>query len=598
MAQTPKDKKDENLDSLDDFDIDTSNFTLDELPQKDSNITDDTSLPEIDNNFNLIPEDNSNDDSFSNLSDLDLTEEPENEDKEIFLSPESISPADSDVDNNDSGDFSLDLENDDLSADNDTLNDSSLSIENLLNNESQLNNDDEFNLDEEVDLSGILDDDDFCGVALKEGPQTIISSQKQFSEDLIDSLIDEDENSDIINFSFPERNETVSQEDEDYLKLDLTEEEELLANEINANNNLDELSIHADDDNLLSDDELNKLVSKSSDKENEETETTIEDEEIIISDKNDDTLETIDNNEKDYEADFNGLDFTSLTDEETAEPTDDNFITNENSKLDLSLDDEESISLSDNELDDILDNTELTEETDELIEDNSELDLNPDDEESICLSNDELDDILDNTELTEDNIEETDELIEDNSELDLNLDDEESICLSGNELDNILDNTELIETEMLESIPEDEIDTKIEEMLNDDTSLNLEESTVDFSLNELDNILDTAELIETKSDEFLAETAEKINNSDLQPLTSSKEDDVAIYSSLKAEMQAKEIKKAEEKTELLKKDVKTVLSYLDQLLDALPEEKIKEFAESKEFDIYKKLFEELNIKIN
>ena len=66
----------------------------------------------------------------------------------------------------------------------------------------------------------------------------------------------------------------------------------------------------------------------------------------------------------------------------------------------------------------------------------------------------------------------------------------------------------------------------------------------------------------------------------------------------KAEMQAKEAKEAEEKTELLKKDVKTVLSYLDQLLDALPEEKIKEFAESKEFDIYKKLFEELNIKIN
>ena len=91
---------------------------------------------------------------------------------------------------------------------------------------------------------------------------------------------------------------------------------------------------------------------------------------------------------------------------------------------------------------------------------------------------------------------------------------------------------------------------------------------------------------------------EEINNSDLQPLTPSQEDDVAIYSSLKAEMQAKEAKETEEKTELLKKDVKTVLSYLDQLLDALPEEKIKEFAESKEFDIYKKLFEELNIKIN
>ncbi|MCH5150167.1 MAG: hypothetical protein J1G30_05810, partial [Spirochaetales bacterium] len=357
MAQTPNDKEDEILDSLDDFDIDTSNFMLDELPQKDSGIADDNSLPEIDNDFNLIPEDNDNnsdelyiddDNSFSDLSDFSLTDELENEDKEIFLSTESISPADPDTD--------------------DESNDSSLSIENLLNDDPQLSNtDDEFDFDEEVDLSGLLDDDDddFCGVALKEGPQTIITTQKQFSEDLIDSLIDKDENSNIINFSFPEKNETVSQEDEDYLKLDLTEEQELLADEINASNNLDKLSVHSDNSNLLSDDDLNKLVSKSSDKENEETETTIEDEEIIISDKTDDTPEAADNDEKDYDADFNGLDFTSLTDEKTAELPEDTIeaindteevddlddLIEENDELGLNLDDEEdAISLSDNEL--------------------------------------------------------------------------------------------------------------------------------------------------------------------------------------------------------------------------------------------------------
>jgi pilus assembly protein FimV len=45
----------------------------------------------------------------------------------------------------------------------------------------------------------------------------------------------------------------------------------------------------------------------------------------------------------------------------------------------------------------------------------------------------------------------------------------------------------------------------------------------------------------------------------------------------------------------LKSNVKTVLKYLDELLDALPEEKIKNFAESKTFEIYKNLFDELKI---
>jgi hypothetical protein len=45
----------------------------------------------------------------------------------------------------------------------------------------------------------------------------------------------------------------------------------------------------------------------------------------------------------------------------------------------------------------------------------------------------------------------------------------------------------------------------------------------------------------------------------------------------------------------LKEDVKTVLSYMDKLLESLPEEKIEEFAKSQYFEVYKKLFEELGI---
>ncbi|GHV66574.1 hypothetical protein AGMMS49928_01590 [Spirochaetia bacterium] len=45
----------------------------------------------------------------------------------------------------------------------------------------------------------------------------------------------------------------------------------------------------------------------------------------------------------------------------------------------------------------------------------------------------------------------------------------------------------------------------------------------------------------------------------------------------------------------LGKDLRTVLSYMDHLLESLPEEKIEEFAQSEYFDTYKKLFKELGL---
>ena len=45
----------------------------------------------------------------------------------------------------------------------------------------------------------------------------------------------------------------------------------------------------------------------------------------------------------------------------------------------------------------------------------------------------------------------------------------------------------------------------------------------------------------------------------------------------------------------LKQELKAVLSYMDQLLESLPDEKIEEFARSEYFDTYKKLFKELGL---
>jgi len=45
----------------------------------------------------------------------------------------------------------------------------------------------------------------------------------------------------------------------------------------------------------------------------------------------------------------------------------------------------------------------------------------------------------------------------------------------------------------------------------------------------------------------------------------------------------------------LKGEIRAVLAYMDQLLESLPESKIEEFAKSEYFDTYKKLFEELGL---
>jgi pilus assembly protein FimV len=45
----------------------------------------------------------------------------------------------------------------------------------------------------------------------------------------------------------------------------------------------------------------------------------------------------------------------------------------------------------------------------------------------------------------------------------------------------------------------------------------------------------------------------------------------------------------------LKQEIRSVLSYMDQLLEALPDDKIEEFAHSEHFEVYKRLFEELGL---
>ncbi|MBQ0040065.1 MAG: hypothetical protein KBS64_06535 [Treponema sp.] len=72
------------------------------------------------------------------------------------------------------------------------------------------------------------------------------------------------------------------------------------------------------------------------------------------------------------------------------------------------------------------------------------------------------------------------------------------------------------------------------------------------------------------------------------------EDEIAVDEPV-VEEPAVEESSSNEIPSSMKEEIKSVLSYMDQLLENLPEDKIAEFAQSEQFETYKKLFAELGL---
>lgn len=75
-------------------------------------------------------------------------------------------------------------------------------------------------------------------------------------------------------------------------------------------------------------------------------------------------------------------------------------------------------------------------------------------------------------------------------------------------------------------------------------------------------------------------------------------DEPAIEETFAAEDKAKAPETSDSSNEIpasMKEEIKSVLTYMDQLLENLPEDKIAEFAQSEQFETYKKLFAELGL---
>ncbi len=165
-------------------------------------------------------------------------------------------------------------------------------------------------------------------------------------------------------------------------------------------------------------------------------------------------------------------------------------------------------------------------------------------------------------------------------------------------------------TDLLETSDETSDAQKIEEPYSFE-ELMKEEPSIEETLTEekLDYLSSTpeenspAENIEDATEELLEDNAEledfnfeEVQEENPAPAEAQEVEDFTTENTESSEPE--KVEKAENNNGLsgdLKTEIKSVLSYMDQLLENLPEDKIAEFAQSQQFDTYKKLFKELGL---
>ena len=199
---------------------------------------------------------------------------------------------------------------------------------------------------------------------------------------------------------------------------------------------------------------------------------------------------------------------------------------------------------------------------------------------------------LDITEMDMEDINVSDEDEPDTAETDaLGADESDTVELDASEIE--LDVAEM-DMEDVDVSDEDTESKAIETSDIEDFSFESDEEITDIESAALDEEADLVDMdfsgVEETDDETLLPTDDDIPAGDEDDF-----DTKVIPEAFEAETEKKSAKQAFEIPPTLKNELKTVLSYMDQLLESLPEEKIEEFAKSKHFESYKKLFKELGL---
>ncbi len=144
--------------------------------------------------------------------------------------------------------------------------------------------------------------------------------------------------------------------------------------------------------------------------------------------------------------------------------------------------------------------------------------------------------------------------------------------------------------------PEEEENKIFEDFISEDPKVS--ESISDENIDYLNaDKSDSEEKTEESDDaEEIPETEPEVTMENEEPKASETIEPEEIPSDSAEETVAAETKQDDKQLpDDLKNDVKSVLLYMDQLLENLPEDKIMEFAKSEQFSTYKKLFSELGL---
>ena len=515
--------------------------------QEEQNKTQETSLPSDEENAIFESEDFVNEETSENQE----TSLPSNEENAILESEDSLK---NEMDFNDENPFGSVNESIEIPEEVDSQSDLSIDIDDTSLEEPDLNQIDE---EESEDIS--------------------IPKVQDFSPD--DMFVESSSNEDFIQSV----SASSSEETEDSTLLETTETSSE-QNEIPSDEVIEIPEISNADDTILSEETIEENAEEISEEVNEEPvlESESEISEETIENENDDIFETSGDSNNDESFNENIFNSTENAEEplDNSEPilpeqSDDEFkpldsvvkeaekdIFEEDSSdgyISEIMSEEPSIqeSLSDENVDYLSKNDEdITQEQDSFVSE----------EDSGTLTLDELEDVSQGISETEET-----EYLDDSSSDKTETEDifEENLSQVQDETKEVVNaQEEKGNPEILEQI-QDEIPTvaSITEGLTEPEENVFEktfgeESGSDFTTPESSVNIEDAIEIENPEDNSLTQIEETNDN---------------------------------ELSKDIKNDVKSVLLYMDKLLESLPDEKIREFAASEQFETYKKLFDELGL---
>jgi len=141
------------------------------------------------------------------------------------------------------------------------------------------------------------------------------------------------------------------------------------------------------------------------------------------------------------------------------------------------------------------------------------------------------------------------------------------------------------------------VQSPLSPMVDDDDNLDIPFDE-DISLDDEDEFVETAESTEINVPVPESFDFEEYQSLDEDNLLALQEDEGSIESAAPQDSRPTPATDSQEPKVLpdnLKEEIRSVLSYMDRLLESLPDDKIQEFAESEHFETYKKLFEDLGL---